>query len=70
MAGAAWRRCELGGCLCGRRLCATMLPWETDQALRDSELGAAIADAWSATAQVVLGSMLDGVQGNARLATA
>ena len=35
---------ELGGYLCGRRLYQTMLVWDTDPSLRDSELGAAFAD--------------------------
>jgi hypothetical protein len=29
---------ELGAHLCGRRLYETMLPWETDPSLRDTEL--------------------------------
>jgi hypothetical protein len=31
---------ELGAYLCGRKLYETMLPWETDPFLRDTELGA------------------------------
>jgi dihydrofolate reductase len=42
---------ELGGYLCGRMLYETMLVWDTDPSLRDNELGAAFADAWSAIAQ-------------------
>lgn len=61
---------ELGGHLCGRRLYETMLPWETDPALRDDELQAAFADAWSAIPKVVFSRTLDHVQGNARLADA
>ena len=61
---------ELGGVLCGRRLYETMVVWETDPSLRDNELGAAFADAWSAIPKVVFSHALDRVQGNARLAEA
>ncbi|MGA9860080.1 MAG: dihydrofolate reductase family protein, partial [Solirubrobacteraceae bacterium] len=61
---------ELGGYLLGRRLYETMLVWETDPALRDTELGAAFADVWCATPKVVFSRTLDSVQGNARLAKA
>lgn len=61
---------ELGGFLCGRRLYETMLVWETDPSLRDDELGAAFADAWSAIPKVVFSRTLRSVQGNARLAEA
>ena len=61
---------ELGGYLCGRRLYETMLVWETDPSLRDSELGAAFADVWCALPKVVFSRTLDSVQGNARLAEA
>ena len=40
----------IGSHLCGRRLYETMVVWETDPSLRDSELGAAFADAWPAQA--------------------
>jgi dihydrofolate reductase len=59
---------ELGGYLCGRRLYETMLPWETDPAMRDDELRAAFADVWCAIPKVVFSRTLDSVQGNARLA--
>jgi dihydrofolate reductase len=59
---------ELGGYLCGRRLYETMLPWETDPSMRDSELGAAFADIWCAIPKVVFSRTLGSVQGNARLA--
>src|SRR3954471_8987599 len=59
---------ELGAHLCGRRLYETMLPWETDPSLRDTELGAEFADVWSALPKVVFSRTLDSVQGNARLA--
>jgi dihydrofolate reductase len=59
---------ELGAHLCGRRLYETMLPWETDPSLRDSELGAEFAEVWSALPKVVFSRTLDSVQGNARLA--
>src|ERR1044072_6797445 len=61
---------ELGGFLCGRRLYETILVWETDPAMRDSELGAAFADVWCAIPKVVFSRTLDSVQGNARLAGA
>ena len=59
---------ELGGFLCGRRLYETMLVWETDPSMRDSELNAAFADVWCAVPKVVFSRTLDSVQGNARLA--
>src|SRR5450755_1310352 len=61
---------EIGSFLCGRRLYETMLVWETDPSLRDSELGAAFADVWCAIPKVVFSHTLDSVQGNARLAQA
>ncbi len=61
---------ELGGFLCGRRLYETMLVWETDPSLRDSELGAAFADVWCALPKVVFSRTLERVEGNARLAAA
>ena len=61
---------ELGGYLCGSRLYETMLIWETDPSLRDSELGAAFADVWCAIPKVASIRTLDSVQGNARLAEA
>jgi dihydrofolate reductase len=59
---------ELGEFLCGRRLYETMLVWETDPSMRDSELDAAFADAWCEIPKVVFSRTLDSVQGNARLA--
>lgn len=61
---------ELGAYLCGRRLYETMVVWETDPSLRDDDLRAAFADVWCALPKVVFSRTLDGVQGNARLATA
>jgi dihydrofolate reductase len=61
---------ELGAHLCGRRLYETMLPWETDPSMRDTEDGAEFADIWSAIPKVVFSRTLDRVEGNARLATA
>lgn len=58
----------LGAHLCGRRLYETMLPWETDPSMRDTELGAEFADVWSALPKIVFSHTLDSVQGNARLA--
>src|SRR5215212_477011 len=60
----------LGGYLLGRRLYETMLVWETDPSMRDSELDAAFADAWSTIPKIVFSRTLDSVQGNARLAEA
>ena len=59
---------ELGAYLCGRRLYESMLVWETDPSLRDTELRAAFADVWCALPKVVFSRTLDSVQGNARLA--
>jgi dihydrofolate reductase len=61
---------ELGCYLCGRRLYETMLVWETDPSLRDTELHTAFADVWSALPKVVFSRTLDSVQGNARLTEA
>jgi dihydrofolate reductase len=61
---------ELGGFLLGRRLYETMLVWETDPSMRDTELDAAFADVWCAIPKVVFSRTLDSVQGNARLAEA
>jgi dihydrofolate reductase len=61
---------ELGCHLCGRRLYETMLVWETDPSLRETELDAAFADVWCALPKVVFSRTLDSVQGNARLAEA
>jgi dihydrofolate reductase len=60
----------LGGYLCGRRLYETMLVWDTDPSLRETELGAAFADIWCAVPKIVFSRTLDSVQGNARLAEA
>src|SRR3954452_13839612 len=61
---------ELGAHLCGRRLYETMLPWETDPSMRDTEPRAEFADVWGAIPKVVFSRTLDSVQGNARLAEA
>jgi dihydrofolate reductase len=61
---------ELGCCLCGRKLYETMLVWETDQSLRDSDQHTTFAAVWSALPKVVFSRTLDRVQGNARLAEA
>src|SRR5215211_4413176 len=61
---------ELGGYLLGRRLYETMLVWETDPSMRDTELRAAFADVWCAIPKVVFSRTIDTVQGNARLAEA
>jgi dihydrofolate reductase len=60
---------ELGLHLCGRRLYETMLPWETDPSMRETELDAAFADVWSDLPKVVFSRTLTSVAGNARLAT-
>jgi dihydrofolate reductase len=59
---------ELGGYLLGRRLYETMLAWETDPALRETEAGAAFADLWCALPKIVFSRTLNAVEGNARLA--
>ena len=59
---------ELGCHLCGRKLYETMLVWETDPSLRDTELHAAFAEVWCALPKIVFSRTLDSVQGNARLA--
>jgi dihydrofolate reductase len=61
---------ELGGFLLGRRLYETMLVWETDPSMRETEAEAAFADGWCAIPKVVFSHTLDRVQGNARLAQA
>ena len=61
---------ELGGYLLGRRLYETMLVWETDPSMRETEAEAAFADIWCALPKVVFSRTLDSVQGNARLAEA
>jgi len=61
---------ELSGYLLGRRLYETMLVWETDPSLRETELRVAFADVWCALPKVVFSRTLDRVQGNARLAEA
>jgi dihydrofolate reductase len=61
---------ELGGYLLGRRLYETMLVWETDPSLRDTEPRAVFAEVWCALPKVVFSRTLDRVQGNARLAEA
>src|SRR5438128_1883034 len=60
----------LGAYLLGRRLYETMLVWETDPSLREDELRDAFADVWCALPKVVFSRTLDGVEGNARLASA
>lgn len=59
---------ELGLMLCGRRLYETMVVWELEPSLRETESGAAFADLWSALPKVVFSRTLSSVQGNARLA--
>lgn len=61
---------RLGAYLCGRRLYETMLVWETDPSIRDTESGSAFADVWSALPKVVFSRTLTSVRGNARLARA
>jgi dihydrofolate reductase len=61
---------ELGGFLLGRRLYETMLVWETDPSMRETEAQAAFADVWCAIPKVVFSRTLDSVQGNARIAQA
>jgi dihydrofolate reductase len=54
---------ELGCHLLGRKLYETMLVWETDPSLRDTELHAEFADVWCALPKVVFSRTLDSVQG-------
>ena len=61
---------ELGAYLCGRRLYETMLVWETDLSMRESEDGAAFADLWCGLPKIVFSRTLSSVEGNARLAKA
>ena len=61
---------ELGGFLLGRRLYETMLVWETDPSMRETEAEAAFADVWCAIPKIVFSRTLDSVRGNARLAQA
>src|SRR5215213_8916138 len=61
---------ELGGFLLGRRLYETMLVWETDPSMRETEAEAAFADVWCAIPKIVFSRTLDSIQGNARLAQA
>ena len=63
------RVASLGGYVMGRRLYEIMLPWETDPAMRGTELHARFADVWTALPKIVFSRTLDAVQGNARLAT-
>jgi dihydrofolate reductase len=56
--------------LCGRRLYETMLPWETDPALRATEIGREFAEIWQALPKIVFSTTLERVEGNATLATA
>jgi dihydrofolate reductase len=59
---------ELGGCLFGRRLYETMLPWETDPSMRTNDLWTEFADVWCTIPKVVFSRTLASVEGNARLA--
>jgi dihydrofolate reductase len=59
---------ELGCHLLGRKLYETMLVWETEPSLRETEHDAAFAEVWCALPKVVFSRALDNVQGNARLA--
>src|SRR5436309_10763659 len=61
---------ELGAHLCGRRLYETMLPWETDPAMRSTPLWAEFSDVWSALPKVVFSRTFDRVEGSSRLAQA
>jgi dihydrofolate reductase len=60
---------ELGGLLLGRRLYETMLVWELDPSLRESQPNSDFAEAWTAIPKVVFSRTLTSVEGNARLAT-
>jgi dihydrofolate reductase len=60
---------ELGAYVCGRRLYETMLPWESDPTMRQTDPFARFADVWSALPKIVFSRTLDRVEGNARLAS-
>ena len=60
---------QLGGFLSGRRLYESMLVWDTDPSLRETEAQAEFADIWCAIPKVVFSRTLESVEGNARLAT-
>jgi len=59
----------LGAFVCGRKLYETMLVWETEPMMRDTEPGRRFADAWCAVPKVVFSRSLHTVEGNATLAT-
>jgi dihydrofolate reductase len=61
---------QIGGSLLGRRALPDHAGVAERSLLRDTELGAAVADLWCALPKVVLSRTLDGVQGNALLAEA
>ena len=61
---------QLGVFLSGRRLYESMLVWDTDPSLRETEAQAEFADIWCAIPKVVFSRTLENVEGNARLATA
>ncbi len=61
---------ELGGYLCGRRLYETMLVWETDPSMRETEIGAVFADVWGALPKGRLQSHARQRPGQRRLAEA
>jgi dihydrofolate reductase len=60
---------ELGAVILGRRLYETMLVWDTDPSMRETDADAAFADVWCAIPKVVFSRTLDRVEGNARVAT-
>ncbi len=54
------RRSPSAATICAvRRLYETMLLWETDASLRDTEAGATFADVWCALPKVVVSRTLD-----------
>ncbi|QDZ13642.1 dihydrofolate reductase family protein [Humibacter ginsenosidimutans] len=59
---------SLGAYLLGRRLYETMLVWETQPALSESESGAAFAETWRTLPKIVFSRSGAPVQGRARLA--
>ena len=62
---------ELGGFVCGRKLYETMQVWETEPAMRQTELDAEFADLWCSLPKVVFSRTLTEIEGsNARLARA
>jgi dihydrofolate reductase len=59
---------EIGAHLCGRGLYEDMLPWETAEETRTDPSALEFARIWKAVPKVVFSTVLEQVEGNARLA--